>query len=68
VIDNIRPENHEALIADLRRPRGLAVQRVELGRIDFLRVTAELKVFYDEPKTSNVRSDMSVEPARTGSD
>lgn len=68
VIDNIRPENHEALIADLRRRTGLNVQRVEIGRIDFLRDTAELKVFYDEPKTSNVRSDMSVEPARTGSD
>jgi hypothetical protein len=66
VIDNIRPENHEALIADLRRRTGLNVQRVEIGRIDFLRDTAELKVFYDEAKTGNVRSDMSVEPARTG--
>jgi hypothetical protein len=68
VIDNIRPENHEALLADLRRRTGLAVQRVEIGRIDFLRDTADLKVFYDEPKTSNVRSDMSLEPMRTDSD
>jgi hypothetical protein len=68
VIENIRPENHAALMADLRQRTGLEVQRVEIGRIDFLRDTAELKVFYDEPKTSNVRSDMSVEPVRTGSD
>ena len=68
VIDNIRPENHEALIADLRRRTGLAIQRVEVGRIDFLRDTAELKVYYDELKGSPVRSDMSVDPARIGSD
>jgi len=68
VIDNIRPENHEALIADLRRRTGLDIQRVEVGRIDFLRDTAELKVYYDELKGSPVRSDMSVDPARIGSD
>jgi uncharacterized protein DUF4956 len=68
IIDNIRPENHEALLADLRRRTGLDVQRVEVGRIDFLRDTAELKVYYDELKGSPVRSDMSVDPARIGSD
>jgi len=68
IIDNIRPENHEALLADLRRRTGLDVQRVDVGRIDFLRDTAELKVYYDELKGSPVRSDMSVDPARIGSD
>ena len=68
VIDNIRPENHEALIADLLRRTGLDIKRVEVGRIDFLRDTAELKVYYDEPRGSQVHSDMSADPARIGSD
>lgn len=48
-IDLIRPENHASLLEDLRQRTGLAVKRVEVGRIDFLRDTAELRVYYDAP-------------------
>jgi hypothetical protein len=68
VIENIRPENHERLLDDLRLRTGLAVKRVEIGRIDFLRDTAQLRIFYDEPRSdARVRSDVSgdVEPAST---
>ncbi len=49
-IELIRPENHEELLADLRERTGLAVRRVNIGRINFLNDTAELTIFYDEPQ------------------
>jgi hypothetical protein len=47
-IENIRPENYEKLIADLKDRTGLEVHRVEIGRIDFMRDTARIKIFYFE--------------------
>lgn len=47
-IELITPANMVALLDDLRKRTGLAVKRVEIGRIDFLRDTAELRIFYDE--------------------
>lgn len=49
MIDLITPANRELLLADLRKRTGLPVKRVEVGRIDFLRDTADLKIYYDEP-------------------
>jgi hypothetical protein len=63
VIENIRPENYGRLIEDLHRRTGLPVKRVEIGRIDFLRDTAQIQIFYDEPAAdARVRSDMRGEP------
>lgn len=45
-IDLIKPENREQLHADLRARLGVKVSRVEIGRIDLLRDTAQLRVFY----------------------
>lgn len=45
-IDLIKPEKHSEMMADLRARTGLPVHRFEIGRIDFLRDTARLKVFY----------------------
>lgn len=45
-IDLIKPENHDRLLADLRERTGLPVTRCEIGRIDFLRDVAELKIYY----------------------
>lgn len=47
-IELVTPANMVALLDDLRQRTGLAVKRVEIGRIDFLRDTAELRIFYDE--------------------
>ena len=47
-IDLIRPDNRAALYADLQQRLGVKVSRVEIGRIDLLRDTAQLKVFYFE--------------------
>jgi hypothetical protein len=56
-LDLIAPANRDALLEDLRARTGLPVKRVEIGRIDFLRDTADLQVFYDPPRSrSHARS------------
>lgn len=47
-IDLIRPESEERLLDDLRARTGLPIKRVEIGRLDFLRDTAELRIYYDQ--------------------
>jgi len=49
-IDLIAPANREQLLTDLRERTGLLVKRVEIGRLDFLRDTAEIKIYYDEAR------------------
>ncbi len=46
-IELIRPESWPLLLADLRERTGLPISRIEIGRLDFLRDTAEIKIFYD---------------------
>ena len=46
-IELIRPENHDLLLADLRERTGLPVKRVEIGHINFLKDSADLKIYYD---------------------
>jgi len=50
--DLITPEHHERLLDDLYERTGLAVKRVEVRRIDFLHDSAELVIYYDEPRAS----------------
>ncbi|MGJ8679502.1 DUF4956 domain-containing protein [Paraglaciecola sp.] len=45
-IENIKPENRDNLIADLKLRTGLNVVEVEIEQIDFLRDTAQLNVSY----------------------
>ena len=47
-IELILPEKREELIADLKARTGIDVIRVEIRRIDFLRDTANLRIFYYE--------------------
>lgn len=49
-IDLIKPENYNKLIEDLELRTGITrINRVEIGRIDFLRDTCRLKIYYFEP-------------------
>ena len=50
-IDLIVPEKRDELIADLKQRTGIDVIRVEVRRIDFLRDTANLRIFYYEKDT-----------------
>ncbi len=62
-IENIRPQNRKALLDDLRLRTGLEIRNVLIDKIDFLRDTATLRIFYvaEEnalfvPESSNVIS------------
>jgi hypothetical protein len=45
-IQNIKPENLPILLADLCERTGLNVHRVEIGKIDFLKDAAVVKIYY----------------------
>jgi hypothetical protein len=49
-IELIKPEHQAQLMEDLKRRTGLNVHKVSIGRIDFLRDTATIKVYYYENK------------------
>lgn len=45
-IDLIKPEKHPELLKDLKERTGLNIHRIEIGRINFLRDTVRLRIFY----------------------
>jgi hypothetical protein len=47
-IDLIKPEKYELLKKDLEERTGLKINRIEIGKIDFLRDTAKLVIHYYE--------------------
>ena len=47
-IELVKPENYDRLLADLRERTGLPVSRAEIGKIDFLRDVAELRIYYQQ--------------------
>lgn len=49
-IELIKPEHYAALLADLRARTGLEITRCEVGKLDFLRDVAEIKIDYVEPR------------------
>jgi len=46
-IEMIRPENWPLLLEDLRQRTGLPIKRLEIGRMNFLRDSAEITIYYD---------------------
>ncbi len=48
-IELLLPGRRAELLADLEARTGLKVKRVVVGKMDFLRDVANLKVFYDDP-------------------
>ena len=45
-IDLIKPENYQRLLKDLEARTGLKINRIEVGRIDFIRDTARIRIYY----------------------
>ena len=45
-IENIKPENHNELLSDLKERTGLDIHHFEIRRINFLRDTARIRIFY----------------------
>jgi uncharacterized protein DUF4956 len=49
-IEMIKPEHRAQLMADLENRMGMKINRISIGKIDFLKDTAIIRVFYNEPK------------------
>jgi hypothetical protein len=49
-IELIKPERYPELLADLSARTGLDVHKASIGKVDFLRDTATIKVYYHENK------------------
>jgi len=47
-IENIKPQNYEALKADLEERTGLVINSVDVGKIDFLKDSAKVYIHYYE--------------------
>jgi Ca2+/Na+ antiporter len=51
-IELIKPQNQKKFIEDLEKRTGLKISRVEIGKINFLRDTAEVTIYYLWDKNS----------------
>ncbi len=47
-IEMIKPENHEKLIEDLKNRTGLDIHRIVINKIDFLKDTAIIRIYFYE--------------------
>ena len=56
-IELIHPERRAELIADLENRMGIKIKRVAVGKVNFLKDTAELTIFYDEIRQNNFSED-----------
>ena len=46
-IELIKPENEQELIEDLKKRTGLQIVAVKVDKVDFLRDTAQIKIYYN---------------------
>jgi hypothetical protein len=65
-IELIKPENRDKLIRDLEERTGLTINRVEVGKIDFLKDSARVNIYYFE--SSNKENLADDEASSTGGD
>jgi hypothetical protein len=56
-VELVKPQNREALIKDLEARTGLTINRVEVGRIDYLRDSARLFIYYFEEDLWGIPTD-----------
>jgi hypothetical protein len=50
-IELIKPEHNQALIDDLKQRTGLNIHRISIGKINFLRDSANIRIYYYEKKS-----------------
>jgi hypothetical protein len=58
-IENVKPENHKHLLSDLEERTGLTINRIQVGRIDFLRDTVKIVIYYHEDDPSKSFNDVN---------
>lgn len=67
-IDMIQPEKREALKKDLEERTGLKINRIDVGRIDYLRDTAKLIIYYFDEENRINKADESDNAYAAGGD
>ncbi len=55
-IEMIKPENHAELIKDMRNRTGLNIHRITINRVDFLKDTAMIKIYFYEDRPRDNKS------------
>jgi hypothetical protein len=55
-IEMIKPENQPELIKDLRSRTGLNIHRITINRVDFLKDTAMIKIYFYEERPRDKKS------------
>ena len=55
-IEMIKPENQPELIKDLRNRTGLNIHRITINRVDFLKDTAMIKIYFYEERPRDKKS------------
>jgi hypothetical protein len=50
-INNIKPENYTILVEDIEYRTGLKITKAEIGKVDFLKDIAEIKIYYYDENT-----------------
>ena len=53
-IENIKPQNAAILKSDLEKRTGLVINRVQVGKVDFLRDVAEVKIFFSHDNQEDI--------------
>ena len=48
-IELIHPDRRSELLEDLETRTGLQIKRISIGKVDFLRDTASIVIYYDDP-------------------
>jgi hypothetical protein len=59
-IELIKPDRRKELVEDLKERTGLPINRVEIGRINFLRDTVRLLIYYQEDRDNNMVGDVEI--------
>lgn len=52
-IELIHPDHRAEMISDLENRTGIKIKRVNIGKINFLRDTVDLKVYYEDERQEN---------------
>jgi hypothetical protein len=61
-VDMVKPQKREELLKDLELRTGLKINRIEIGRIDYLRDTAKIIIYYFEDDNRINMADESDSP------
>ncbi len=56
-IDLVKPAKRKELLDDLKDRTGLEITRCEIGKIDFLKDIAEIRIYFESPENSDFVKD-----------